>query len=352
MFRDGLGREVVLRGWNVSGTTKLVEAGFKPFASTDDARAALTSLRASTGANVIRFLVSWEGVNPKVDVVDTAYLNAITEQIRIATQLDMYVLLDWHQDLFSRYLFNADSWHSGNGAPAWVIEGGDYPEEYCGVVCAHWSQNNITNEAIRRAARNFWNNATIQTVEGPRTMHGAFLWQLESALTWLKANLSEREIAYVIGVDPWNEPIDGGMQGLTPGEWDNQKLWPFYHKVRASMDRIGWNDKLVFAEPLVFWNTTAGILAPATGGHHLTDIPARGFVFNAHFYDAGRQGTDVRAVNNGRYLTHLHKVRDEARYLRMPPFLSEFGMFLAAPAARTPTAPLMRYTRVWSPPTR
>lgn len=329
VLRDGLGREVVLRGWNVSGSTKLVETGFKPFRNADDARASLTALRERTGANAIRFLVSWEGVNPQVDTVDTAYLAAITEQIRIATQLDMYVLIDWHEDLFSRHLFNADSWHTGNGAPAWVIEGSDYPDEYCGIVCATWSQNNLTNEAVRRAARNFWNNATISTANGPRTLQESFLWQLESTLVWLKANLAPAEYAYVLGVDPWNEPVDGGMEGLTPAQWDNQKLWPFYRKVRTAMDRIGWNDKPVYAEPLVFWNTTAGVVAPATGGHHLIDKPAAGFVFNAHFYDAGRMGTDGTALNNGSYLMHMHQVRDEARWLGMPPFLSEFGMWLA-----------------------
>lgn len=328
VLKDGLGREAVLRGWNISGETKIAEAGFKPFKNLDDAKAALRDLRARTGANVIRFLISWEGVNPQVDSIDATYLAAVTEQIREATQLGMHVLVDWHEDLFSRHLFNADSWHTGNGAPAWVIRGGDYPQEYCGIICAHWGQNNLTNEAIRRAARNFWNNSTIATSNGTRTMQEAFLWQMDQALRHLKANLSPQEFGYILGVDPWNEPIDGGMEGLTPAQWDNQKLWPFYRKVRALMDGNGWYDKPVYAEPLVFWNTTVGIVAPATGGHHLSEIPTRGFVFNSHFYDAGRQGTDLRPVNNGSYLTHLHQVRDEARYLRMPSFLSEFGMFL------------------------
>jgi len=83
----------------------------------------------------------------------------------------------------------------------------------------------------------------------------------------------------------------------------------------------------VYAEPLVFWNTNVGFVAPATGGHHLQDIPTRGFVFNSHFYEAGRQGTDLRPVNNGSYLTYKHQIRDEGRYLRMPTFISEFGMF-------------------------
>lgn len=333
-YRDAHNREVVLRGWNISGETKIAEAGFKPFKNVADARASLQFLRERNGANAIRFLLSWEGTNPAVDTMDEAYLAAITAQVREAVALKMYVLLDYHEDLFSRHLFNAESWHTGNGAPEWIIRGGNYPQEYCGMVCVHWGQNNLTNEAIRRAARNFWNNAPVSTSAGTRYMQDAYLWQLDQTLRYLKSHLSAEEYAYILGVDPWNEPIDGGMEGLSPAQWDNQKLWPFYKKVRAVMDGNGWYDKPVYAEPLVFWNTNVGFVAPATGGHHLTDIPARGFVFNSHFYDAARQGTDLRSIDNGSYLTNLHGVRDEARYLRMPSFLSEFGMYINTTAQK------------------
>lgn len=327
VLKDGLGREVLLRGWNVSGETKIAEAGFKPFKNTDDARASLRLLRERTGANAIRFLISWEGTTPQVDQIDTAYLEAITAQIKEAAALQMYVLVDWHQDLFSRHLFNYDSWHTGNGVPLWVTMDQGYPEEYCGMVCASWGQHNLTDEAVRRGFRNFWNNAPIFTSTGTRYMQDAFIWQMDQTLRHLKTNLTAEEFAYVLGVDPVNEPVDGGMEGLTAAQWDNQKLWPFYRKVRAMMDNNGWYEKPVFAEPLVFWNTNVGFVAPATGGHHLTDIPTRGFVFNAHFYEAGRQALDTRPVNNGSYLNEKHQIRDEGRYLRMPTFVSEFGMF-------------------------
>lgn len=326
VFRDGHGREVVMRGWNVSGATKLVETGFKPFRNTTDARDALTALRARTGANVVRFLIAWEGVNPAPDQIDAAYLDAVAEQIREAIRLRMFVLVDWHQDLFASALFNKASWHTGNGAPAWVIVGGSYPAEYCGMVCTSWAQHNLTDEAVRRAFRNFWNNATIATPVGLRRMQDVYLWQMEQTLRHLKLALTPAEFDHVLGVDPFNEPVDGGMEGLTAAQWDNQKLWPFYHKVRTMMDDIGWYEKPVYAEPLVYWNTNVGFVAPATGGKHLIETPVRGFVFNAHFYEAGRQALDTRPVNNGSYLQEMHQVRDEGRYLRMPVFLSEFGV--------------------------
>ena len=58
-FADDHGREVVLRGYNVSGETKLAENGGLPFASVADARRSAAALRALGGGNTVRFLLSW-----------------------------------------------------------------------------------------------------------------------------------------------------------------------------------------------------------------------------------------------------------------------------------------------------
>src|SRR5690349_7356495 len=63
-FVDGYGREVVLRGFNVSGEAKLAENGGLPFANAADAAASATAMRRLTGANAIRFLVSWASAQP------------------------------------------------------------------------------------------------------------------------------------------------------------------------------------------------------------------------------------------------------------------------------------------------
>ncbi|WP_137937635.1 cellulase family glycosylhydrolase [Chitinivorax sp. B] len=328
IFRDGLGREAVFRGWNVSGSTKLAESGFKPFRTLDDARSGLSDLRARSGANVIRLLVAWEAIHTAPDRINTAYLDDIAKQIEAATERGMHVLLDYHQDLYSRFLFNPNSWHTGNGAPQWIITGGNYPAEYCGIICVSWAQHNLTDEAVRRAFRNFWNNAPVNTSAGWRKVQDSYLWQLTEAMRYLRNRLPATVYDKVLGLDPLNEPVDGGMEGLSAKDWDNRKLWPFYERVRQAMDAAGWVDKPVFAEPLVFWNSTVGIVAPATGGRHLKAPPGGRFVFNPHFYDGGRQGIDLRAVNNGTYLTHFEEIREESRFWQSPPFVSEFGMIL------------------------
>ncbi|MFJ9411412.1 cellulase family glycosylhydrolase [Streptomyces sp. NPDC101393] len=337
VFRDGTGREVSLRGWNTSGETKIAEAGFIPFKTTADAAAAFQQMRNLSGTNVVRFLISWEGVNPQPGVIDHAYLDKVAAQIKEATSRGLYVLLDWHQDLYSRHLWQKNSWYTGNGAPKWAVPSG---EEYCGVVCAHWAQNLQTNDLIRSAYRSFWKNTPIKDLGGPAgfppagtppeqtRVQDAFLWQMSQALQYLSPQLHAEDRDHFLGVDPFNEPADGGVAGKHWSKFDNDYLWPFYKRVRKVMDDTGFSTTQTFAEPLVFWNSQAGNFAPATGGHHLKEKPGPGFVFNSHFYDSGRMGPNPDGVDNNTYLPQLQDVRSEARYLGMPMFLSEYGMWL------------------------
>ncbi len=117
-FSDGLGREVVLRGYNVSGETKLEENSGLPFASVADARKSATALRTLGGGNSVRFLLSWAHAEPVRGQVDTAYLAAATAQMRAFLDAGIRVFPDFHQDLYSRYLFNSGSWYTGDGAPS------------------------------------------------------------------------------------------------------------------------------------------------------------------------------------------------------------------------------------------
>lgn len=328
-FFDASGREILFHGWNVSGSVKLASRGFKPFDNTDDARKSFGLMRQHTGANLVRFTLSWEGTHPQVDTLDTDYLDAIAAQVKAAIAEGMYVFLDYHTDLYSRFLFNADDPFTGNGAPHWIIDGGDYSQPGCSILCFSWSMNTILNPRVRTAYRNFWDNAALYTVAGERQVQDEFLWQLRESLRYLKPQFSAAEWDHIVGVQPFNEPTYGKGHINTADEFDNAKLWPFYRRVRAVMDATGWQQQWVFAEPLVFWHTNVGFFTPPTGGHYLRDIPASGYVFAPHFYDAARMGvTNLNRVENAEYFADLDTVREEARFLNMPAVIGEFGMWL------------------------
>ncbi len=149
VLRDGYGREVVLRGFNVSGESKLAENGYLPFATRADADIAAAAMRKLTGADLIRLVVSWAGAEPTPAGVDTGYLSALTDQIQAFTSRGIRVLIDYHQDLYSRALFNQGSWYTGDGAPAWVVQAGGYPQESCGI-CVQWAR---TTSPTRRSPK-------------------------------------------------------------------------------------------------------------------------------------------------------------------------------------------------------
>ena len=153
-LRDAHGRYVTFHGVNVSGSTKLpfsVDAKDiptyvgKPF-PLNEARQHLAAIRAM-GFNVIRLLVIWEGVEPKQKgVYDKAYLAYIRAIVQEAGRQGLYVLMDFHQDMFSRHLkvkYNAKPEYGkpgdleyqlmslvkdytdtvqGDGAPKWAVQ--------------------------------------------------------------------------------------------------------------------------------------------------------------------------------------------------------------------------------------
>lgn len=335
VFVDGYGRQAILRGYAVSGSTKLVETGLLPFKNPSDAAASFAAMRDDAGSDLIRFQILWEGAQPKPGAVDTAYLDKAIAQIREATKRGLRVILEYHQDLQSRYLFRQDSWYTGEGMPDWVISGlGLTGKEYCGIACVTWAQAQLTdNSGVRPAAQAFWNNQAVAQPKGTGSIgvQDAFIAQAKQTLRYLHSQLSGQAWNRIVGFEPANEPIDGGMQGLSPQQWDTQKLWPFYHAIRDAMDHTGWQDKLEFAEPNVFWNSEI-LGVPALGS---TPDPQQKpkIVFTPHYYDAARQLPSASQPVNGSYLKNFDLIRTTARQWHSPALVSEFGAATAATGA-------------------
>ncbi|MFE9746967.1 cellulase family glycosylhydrolase [Saccharothrix saharensis] len=325
-FRDQHGREVVLRGFNVSGTAKLAEHRGLPFASTADARSSAAAMRRLTGANAVRFLVTWAWVEPEPRRIDHGYLDRVGEQVTAFTDQGIRVYVDFHQDLYSRYLFNRDSWYTGDGAPEWVVRAGGYPKEWCGL-CVHWGQNMKSNNAVTAAVHDFWHNREVTTSAGPIRIRDEFLWQAGEVMRHLKSSLSAEAFRLVLGVNPLNEPYAGeydpGQDGVT---WERDLLLPFYRQFRQRMDEAGWADKPAFVEPLVFWNQNVEFFAEPGGFPAVPPLGGR-FVFNAHFYDGKAQSGLLKPgkAGDGEYAADFARIRDRASAHGTAAIVSEFG---------------------------
>ncbi|MFE2064846.1 cellulase family glycosylhydrolase [Streptomyces sp. NPDC059467] len=315
-FIDGQGREVVLRGYNVSGETKLEENSGLPFASVADAKKSATALRALGGGNAVRFLLSWAHAEPVQGQVDTTYLAAVTAQMQAFLDAGIRVFPDFHQDLYSRYLFNSGSWYTGDGAPKWAVALGNYPAESCGI-CLFWGQNITQNAAVQDAQYDFWhNNYGLQDY---------FLATAQTTMTYLAGHLTSDEFAGVVGFDPYNEPYAGSYDsGETSRTWEQNRLWPFYQKFRARMDAAGWTSKPALIEPNLYWN---GNVTNQEGG--LLDVGTLGsrYVFNTHFYDQKAISGILMWGNasDGQYSTDFGTIRDRASATGTTAVVSEFG---------------------------
>jgi len=131
-FRDTHGREVTLRGINLSGDSKLpakppqyshVDDGFfdsdtvsfigRPF-PLDEAHIHFSRLK-SWGINTIRYVFTWEALEHSgPDKYDEEFIDFTIQVLRIAKSYGFYVFMDPHQDVWSRFT-------GGSGAPLWTL---------------------------------------------------------------------------------------------------------------------------------------------------------------------------------------------------------------------------------------
>jgi len=323
-FVDSHGREVVLRGFNVSGEVKLAEKGKLPFADAAGARVSALAMRDLTNANTVRFLLSWDAAEPAPGTIDTAYLGKVAEQAGVFADLGFEVLFDFHQDLFSRYLFTTGSWYTGDGAPKWLVQAGGYPQESCGI-CVTWGQNITQNAAVRQATYDFWHNRTLSTAAGSISERDEFLRYARQVLLHLRTDLTDTQFAHVLGINPYNEPYAGNYDsGQNSRTWERDVLWPFYQSFRALMDAAGWAGRPAFVEPNMFWN---GNVQNQAGG--FLDAGAIGprYVFNTHFYDqAAISGVLMWGkATDGQESDDFALIRDRSAALSAPAIVTEFG---------------------------
>ncbi|TXH06073.1 MAG: endoglycoceramidase [Nevskiaceae bacterium] len=220
---DEQNRTVLLHG--VNAVWKL-----KPYAPPDSA-AGFTAADADWlrdhGFNSVRLGVLFAGVMPQQGKIDTAYLDQIDRVVQLLASRGIYVLFDFHQDIYNEKL-------GGEGFPDWavvddgvpVIPGVPFPAGYflpaAGVVFD-----------------NFWNNT------GNLWDHYRDAWTAV-AQRWHAQD-------HHGGYDLMNEPFPGTQWATCANPvgcplFDTQKLQPMMDHARAGIRGVD-KDNIVFYEP-------------------------------------------------------------------------------------------------------
>ena len=283
-IRDELDRVRIFRGANVSGRSK-----HPPFLPFDDP--ACFDPLAAWGWNAVRLLVMWEGVEPERGVYDDAYLARLKALAEAAGARGLAVIVDFHQDLFSRAL-------GGDGAPSWTLP----PHAAVHRPGRTWFFRYLTRPTVGRAFERLWRDD-----DGLRTSMLAYMRRVMAVMATVPA---------VLGYDLANEPM-GSVGALLDGSLERRSLPAFYEAGIRARDELD-PTRLLFLEPSPFAAFGAPVRLPRVAGQNL--------VFAPHLYDAP-------AIVAARYVPALslfpfalRRLERTAGRLAMPLLIGEFGV--------------------------
>lgn len=260
---DQYGRFYLLRGVNYNVLGDYWAANEK-LATQAEHSSEQFRIMASYGINCIRLLFSWSALEPEPEKYSSTYIQKIQSLIDDANQYGIKVILDLHQDAYSKHIFstpedNCTYQQKGwDGAPAWAcITEGQSP-------CSE-DGSRESPRAVVYAWQNLWDNTNrIQD-------------HLINAWGYLIASIGHKE--NVIAYDLINEP----SLGYKSLQDQQKKLSSFYsnliQKIRSIEQSHNIPEKIIFFEPAVTFN---GQQIPAVVGPKFTND--QNIVFAPHNY--------------------------------------------------------------------
>jgi endoglycosylceramidase len=125
---DAGDRTTILRGVNVNGLGEYYQE-WPDLPSTEPLTEQDLAAIAAHGFDVVRLIVSWSRLEPAPGHLDVAYLASIRHLVAMAQRVDLYVVVDMHQDAWGPAVGTPDGvtcpaplepsvgW---DGAPAWA----------------------------------------------------------------------------------------------------------------------------------------------------------------------------------------------------------------------------------------
>jgi endoglycosylceramidase len=194
----------------------------------------------SLGYNLVRLVLNWSQLEPTPGTYSRAYLNRIVQVVSWAKQQGIYVILDMHQDQYSRYILPGAkaSLPSGcppsggsDGAPAWAVFTDGKP------ACADFGVDEL-NPAVAAAFYNFWQNHPVAAPKGqaPGTgLQDHYIGALAALATRFEDNSA------VLGYELMNEPQVGTIASLpieNVYQSSSQDLYPFYKKAIEALTGV------------------------------------------------------------------------------------------------------------------
>ena len=331
---DAQGREVLLRGVNIDGivdyyrtdlhlsyptTPNAYAGGACPAndASVEGVRICdfdLTQMRP-LGYDTIRLNISWSLLEPQPGVIDPTYLDRIAQVVGWARAQGIYVVLDMHQDAWSKFVFTPPG--QSCPPPFGGIRGYDGAPDWASVHTTPACSINGTREldpAVQEDFQRLWTDTA-----GPDGVG------LQEHYANVMLALARRFGAdpTVAGYEIMNEPSPGFV---APPASDATELFPFYAKVIGVVTQaLPSFRQLFFFEPDVTRDVTD---QRATFAPWSTYSAYPNVVYAPHIYSGtstidallGAPNPTVFPVSQG----YANAVADAAA-LGLPIWVGEFG---------------------------
>jgi endoglycosylceramidase len=192
------------------------------------------------GFDVVRLVLNWSQLEPRPGVYSATYLGRVAQVVAWARQQGTYVILDMHQDQYSRYILPSSKSSApagcspsggADGAPAWAVLDDGKPG------CALFGVDEL-NPAESAAFDNFWHNAAVDAPRGaaPGTgLQDHYIGALAALARRFQGNSA------VLGYELMNEPQPGSL-GSTPAAdgytASSQDLYPFYKRAIEALTGV------------------------------------------------------------------------------------------------------------------
>jgi uncharacterized membrane protein HdeD (DUF308 family) len=267
-FNDDQGRYLLFRGVNFGSRTKL--APYLPIAPLETKNLSQLNLKEEiksvepeldrlkdVGFNVVRLLISWKAIEPRPNTnldellpEGKQYLTCVKEIIDELHARNLYVFLDFHQDI-------AHEVYGGDGFPDWAlaIDNEHKLPEPSNLQDKKWMIKYVTNKSLKKTLTSFWRN-DLTNIEGKNKLeHFPVRTHLEKTIgqtaRFFRSLNNGAGHPAILGIEPFNEPHPAG---LPKEQFEGEFLVDYYRKVDLEIRKFD-PDVFIFMEPSVAWTT-------------------------------------------------------------------------------------------------
>jgi endoglycosylceramidase len=330
---DAGGREVLLKGVNVDGLVDYFRPDLvAPYPSSpasyssgacpaDDPTVEGVDIcqydfsqLVPLGYDAIRLNISWSLLEPTPGRIDKTYLNRIAQVVGWAKRAGIYVVIDMHQDAWSKYVYTApgdtcvaplQAIRGFDGAPAWA-------SAHATPACALNGVREL-DPAVQEDFQKLYDDAPAPDGVGLQEHYAGAMLALAQRF---------HEEPTVAGYEIINEPSPGF--NALPGVVDATELFPFYGKVvNRVVGGVPGFRQLFFIEPNVERDIIdqSAIVTPWSAYSSYPNV-----VYAPHIYTGvftlDQQVASTRFFpSDGGYKSAI----SDAKALGLPLWIGEFG---------------------------